>query len=111
MEPVYLYSQDEFLKVKRLRKRYIWAMAISFALIVVANVLIVLFRHSMGRTLAQALNMAITAVYLCALWFFFSIKFRLTHNYYKTLKNIFNGLVEENTGKFLHFEDTVTNKD
>lgn len=111
MEPVYLYSQDEFSKVKRLRKQYIWAMAISFVLIVIVNILIVVFRHSIGRPLAIALNMSITAVYFCALWFFFSIKFRLTHKYYKTLKNIFTGIVEENTGKFLHFDDTITDKD
>ncbi|HEY8444137.1 MAG TPA: hypothetical protein VIL24_05010 [Clostridia bacterium] len=111
MEPVYLYSQDEFTKVKRVFKNYIWAMIISFIIILIANTLIVVFRHSFGRGTALALNIIITAIYFCAFWFFFSIKFRLTRKYYHTLRNIFTGLVEENTGKFLYFDDTVTNKD
>lgn len=111
MAPFYLYSKEEFEKVKRLRTKYIWAMAISFLAAAALNALIVIFRHEIGRSLAQALNIILTAAYFCGLWLFFSIKFRLTQCYYKTLKSIFTGIVEENTGKFLRFEDTITQKD
>ncbi|NLC16296.1 MAG: hypothetical protein GX756_00225 [Clostridiales bacterium] len=111
MKDFSLYTRQEYDQVRRLRLKYIWALVISLLIMVIANVLIVVFRHQIGRSLAQALNIIITVLYLCGAWFFLSIKFRLTHKYYKTLKNIFTGLVEENTGKFLHFDDTITQKD
>lgn len=111
MEPVKLYNQEEFEQAKRLRLNYIWAMIISLVLVIVANSLIVVFRHSIGRSLALTLNIIITALFFCGIWFFFSIKFRLTHKHYITLKNIFTGLIEEYTGKFLYFDDTITQKD
>lgn len=111
MAAVQLYSKDEFFRAKQLLKKYIIAIIISFLIVTAINVLIVVFRHSFGRTLAKTLNIILTAVYFCGVWFFLSIKFRLTRKYYKTLKNIFTGLKESYTGKFLYFDDTITLKD
>ena len=111
MAAVQLFNRDEFFSVKKLLNRYILAIIISFLLVTAIDVLIVVFRHSFGLTLAKTLNVIITAVYFCGLWFFFSLKFRLTRKYYKTLKNIFTGLKESYTGKFLYFDDTITLKD
>jgi len=111
LETVSLYTKEEFNQVKRLRLKYIWALIIAFLVIVIANILIAVFRHQIGKSWAQALNIIITALYFCGAWFFLSIKFRLTHKYYKTLRNIYTGLIEEDTGKFLYFDDTITQKD
>lgn len=111
MAAIELYSKEEFLEVKKLRKRYILLIIFSFLIVAAIDAVIVVFRHSLGLGLAKFLNIALTAVYFCGLWFFFSIKFRLTRKYYKLLKNIFTGLRESYTGKFLYFDDTKTIKD
>lgn len=111
MAVVHLYSKDEFYHIKKMLNRYILAIIISFLIVAAIDVLIVIFRHSFGLTLAKVLNIVITGIYFCGLWFFFSLKFRLTRKYYKMLKNIFTGLKESYTGKFLYFDDTITLKD
>ncbi|HEY8390623.1 MAG TPA: hypothetical protein VIL26_06730 [Clostridia bacterium] len=111
MAVVKLFSKDELLEAKKLLKIYITAIIVSFVILTAVNVLIVVFRHNLGVSLAKMLNIILTAVYLCVLWFFFSLKFRLTRQYYKTLKNIFTGLTETYTGKFLYFDDNITQKD
>lgn len=107
----HLYDKSEFLRAKNTRKKYIYGIIGSFLLTAAINVIIVLLRHPIGLGLAKFLNIFLSAVYLCALWFFFSIKFRIIHRNYVLLRNIFTGIIDENNGIFIRFDDTAVQKE
>jgi hypothetical protein len=108
-----MYAQEE-IGAARLKKKRMWTAfwcTASAVLLADAAIFVLAALEFGNRNLMCFFNILLTALYACGMYFFFSIKFKLTRRFNAMLKGFDTGLSEERYGVFVSFDDTEAQKD